>query len=210
MTLNGREVWGHRLMVNTANSGGQGATVPFRRSRADTWLALHGLFEDKLDALVFHHSAIFADLDRRSRRLRSFDILMPTVRQGQVETRRQVGRKAASDPQKNQWGGKAERDVWRASATIATAKNSDDWFRVALRLEAIRPSTALTGIVRFYLHDNFVDPIKTVKTGKKGVAALNFWAYGALTVGAEILATGTVLELDLAQVPDAPELFRNL
>jgi hypothetical protein len=111
------------------------------------------------------------------------------------------------DPQKGQWGGKSTSDGRVLSAQVRQL--SDDWFAVALSVVSTPSSsrTPLEGEVEFHLHPTFTTPVP-VKV-KDGRAGLSLTAWGAFTVG--VLADGgqTTLELDLAEDPSFPAVFRS-
>ena len=120
-----------------------------------------------------------------------------------------LSKKAApdDDPQKGQWGGKAERNGRRLEADYEPL--DDDWVNVTLRVVTTDPARPLTDKVRFHLHDTFRRNIVTVKPSK-GVAEIERYAWGAFTVGAEVEGEpDTFLELDLADDPKAPGPFRR-
>lgn len=106
------------------------------------------------------------------------------------------------DPQKGQWGGKPSRNG--RTLTAAVVPVTDDWFEVTLRVQGLTP---LKDPVVFYLHPSFSPNEYTVQP-VDGVAVLQIHAYGAFTVGAVADAGRTVLELDLAELSDAPPVFR--
>jgi hypothetical protein len=66
----------------------------------------------------------------------------------------------------------------------------------------------LTGDVIFHLHDSFPGPERRV-AAVRGKATLEVEAYGAFTVGVVVEQDGTLLELDLADLPRAPKRFRE-
>lgn len=112
------------------------------------------------------------------------------------------------DPQKQQWGGLSERNGWRVAATVKASKSDRDWFRIDLKVEPTGEKRLL-GPVIFHLHDSFTDPVREVEPRSSREASLKLWAYGAFTVGVLVSQDGTPLELDLAELPDAPKRFRN-
>jgi len=114
----------------------------------------------------------------------------------------------ASDPQKGQWGGQAERNDRKLSAKVA-ATNDEDWFSVSLEVRSTSSDKPLTAPVRFHLHDTF-NPAVVLEEPEKDAAKLHRYAVGAFTVGAEVKdEPGTYLELDLATLPGAPKRFRE-
>lgn len=113
-----------------------------------------------------------------------------------------------NDPQKHQWGGKPERDHRKLDAVVTPDPGDPDWFDIRLEVTSTDLSRPLTGMVRFHVHDSFPQTTYAVKV-RDGRAVLELGAYGAFTVGAEVLSDGTRLELDLADLPHAPPVFRS-
>lgn len=112
------------------------------------------------------------------------------------------------DPQKGRWGGHAERDGFKLSATFRNvAKN---FVEVILRVDA-PPQAGLqqADCVEFYLHDTF-DPEVVPAIFKDGAAELSLIVYGGFTVGVWIGCTRTELELDLSKIKGAPRIIRDL
>jgi hypothetical protein len=109
------------------------------------------------------------------------------------------------DPQKGRWGGVSEHEGRRLAATVEPV--SDDWFKVTLQARGT-PDRALAGEVEFHLHPTFRPAIHTVEV-RDGRAILILKAWGAFTVGAKLDGGRTLLELDLAALPEAPEVFRT-
>jgi len=112
------------------------------------------------------------------------------------------------DPQKGQWGGQSEREGRRLSAHVTEGSaGREDWFNVVLTVEGIdgRP---LEGEVEYHLHPSFHPAIVSVPV-QDGRAILEHRAWGAFTLGARTDGGRTRLELDLANLTDAPEIFRK-
>jgi hypothetical protein len=169
-------------------------------------------FRRKLDAIGMHHAAMLADLDGLSQRLRalqSFRAFAPSPALARVDepTRVQRRRPVAGDPQRYQWGEEPRRGGWELVAKVTEDAEEKEWFRIRLGVCSIG-GKKLNKTVIFHLHDSFVKPRREVKP-RDGVAELKVWAYGAFTVGAEVTQDGTQLELDLAKLDDAPDLFRE-
>jgi hypothetical protein len=109
------------------------------------------------------------------------------------------------DPHKGQWGGLATRNDRELRAEVRAV--SDEWFDV--RLEVVSTSTPpLAGTVTFHLHPTFVPPVREIEA-VDGKASLKLGAWGAFTVGALADGGRTRLELDLAELPDAPPRFKE-
>ena len=114
-----------------------------------------------------------------------------------------------ADPQKGRWGGQAARDHRRLVGTVDVLKDDPTMFEVKLAVESSDPvNHPLTGSVRFHLHDTF-DPDTVRSTVRNGAARLIRYAWGAFTVGAEVDGGRTCLELDLAELADAPRAFKE-
>lgn len=181
-------------------------------------------FRRKLDSTGIHDAMIFADLDGLSRRIISasgyrrrvpdavdaqsaaLDVPLNSVL-SDAKARRIVRTKVNPlDPQKGQWGGLPEVDGWRLSASVQEiAKN---WFEITLKLDGLTPTLSnVSGTAVFHLHDSFARPVMTASIAN-GHAVMKRKAYGAFTVGVET-PDGTTLELDLAELPDAPQKFRE-
>lgn len=169
-------------------------------------------FLRKLDTIGFNHGTIWDDLDGVCRHLawvyRRGDPAQPmTPRDLAAETGTNEPVTHPDDPQKERWGGDAERNGWKVVATVSEI--STDWFAIELRVgAAAEGGPALEGAVEFHLHDSFPNPLRKRKANE-GKARLSLEAYGAFTVGVRILADGTELEIDLAELPEAPRRFRE-
>jgi FRG domain/prokaryotic YEATS domain len=159
----------------------------------------------KLDAIGVHDASIFADLEGLCRRLkasRTRPIARLTPVDAALPQEYQRGPYVPSDPQKNQWGGRPDRNGFVLSATVAESPSSKNWFEV--RLE-VRGKGKLTDPVEFHLHDTFPKPVRTVRPDKDGIVREKVWSYGAFTVGAKV--KDTRLELDLAKLAGVPVKF---
>lgn len=115
-----------------------------------------------------------------------------------------------TDPQKNRWGKSAEAQGRRLEAVVTPVDGGDQWFELNLVVESTDLAWPLTGQVRFHLHPTFAQSVVTVDV-IGGKASLSRIAWGAFTVGAEVLgdAPPTSLELDLAELQSAPLAFRQ-
>lgn len=117
------------------------------------------------------------------------------------------------DPQKGRWGGKSQRNGRRLTALVRKT-SSRNWFKLTIKVEALRGSPDITDPVWFHLHDSF--PRAHVRADKQTprMAEFEIEAYGAFTVGAEIRGEAirgqpSVLELGLCKLRRAPSEFRN-
>lgn len=122
----------------------------------------------------------------------------------------EVSRGAAEDdPWKGAFGGRAEANARRLTATVTPLPHRPEWFSVELAVASTAPRKApLTGTVRFFLHDTFSNPQPVVPV-QNGRAEISLLAWGAFTVGAVADDGSTRLELDLAELPGVPEPFRS-
>ena len=109
------------------------------------------------------------------------------------------------DPQRGQWGGASELPGRRLTAEVY--ESGSGWFAVTLTV-ASTDDRPLEGDVEFYLHPSF-QPSKVAVPARNGRAVLQQRAWGAYTVGVAADAGSTRLELNLADLPDAPKPFRE-
>ncbi|HVP30145.1 MAG TPA: SIR2 family protein [Myxococcota bacterium] len=111
-----------------------------------------------------------------------------------------------NDPQKHRWGGQSRANGLELGASVLS--DSPGWFRVTLWVKPTSSERTLEGTVRFHLHDSFVPMVRTIVV-RAGRAEETLSAWGAFTVGAEADGGETRLELDLAELPDAPQEFKS-
>jgi hypothetical protein len=111
------------------------------------------------------------------------------------------------DPHKGRWGGKAERNGRQLSAVVQRT-DDPDWFLFRLTVASLKGKRPLTGSVIFYLHPTF-KPTKIKVVVMNGVAEYENYAYGAFTVGAVTDGGKTKLELNLGDLPGAPQEFKE-
>ncbi len=123
----------------------------------------------------------------------------PEIQPGQV----------ANDPWKGQFGGLAERNQLQLSARVEPFAGTQDWFLVHLQLCSVNPRHPLQGRVDIFLHPSFARHRISIDTPPNGVIELRLKAWGAFTVGALVEQGMTLLELDLAELADAPTVFRS-
>ena len=115
------------------------------------------------------------------------------------------------DIQLGRWGGAADRAGRRLTATLTKLRKSS--FSVDLAVESVDGSP-LQGPVVFHLHDTFEKtaiPIRKIREGRRAVL-YDVNAYGAFTVGAQVLTSygvWTSLEYNLADLPGLPQHLRD-
>lgn len=113
----------------------------------------------------------------------------------------------ADDPQKGRFGGKSVAEGYGLEATVKPTPDDEDWFQIELTVKSVDDREPLSGPVKFYLHPTFRVDERTV-VARNGNASLSVFAYGAFTVGA-VVNDRVPLELDLAELADAPQEFRE-
>ncbi len=111
------------------------------------------------------------------------------------------------DPHRGQWGGKAVSAGRQLLAQVTAVEGIDRWFTVDLSV-ARTGGDPLTGDVMFYLHPR-IEPSIRRATPHEDTANIAMRTWGAFTVGATTDAGTVRLELDLASLPDAPQIFRD-
>lgn len=113
------------------------------------------------------------------------------------------------DPWKGVFG-KSENENRKLEAKVIQGANAG-YYRVYLRLRSLNPEVnPLQGSVQFFLHDTFANSKPVVAVGPNGIAELTLDAWGAFTVGAIADSGLTRLELDLAEIEEAPYSFKSL
>ncbi|MBX7044199.1 MAG: hypothetical protein K1X86_00050 [Ignavibacteria bacterium] len=115
-----------------------------------------------------------------------------------------------NDIQKGKWGKKSESNNRKLIASVREIQTS--WlekFEIILTVESTDEGKhPLSGTVLFHLHQSFPKMVREIEV-KNGKANLKIYAYGAFTVGAVADKGATKLELDLAELPNAPKEFKE-
>jgi len=113
------------------------------------------------------------------------------------------------DPHKGRFGETSERNGRRLSVASFEI-NDDETLDITLRVDASADAAnrPLAGPVSFHLHPTFPRQVVTHRA-KKGVADCVIEAYGAFTIGVEVIDEKLKLELDLATQPELPMWFRR-
>lgn len=115
----------------------------------------------------------------------------------------------SDDPQKGRWGGKSISNNRKLSATFSYDEGQE-FCKIFLKVESTSPVIKpLKDTVIFHLHDSFINQNPTIFV-YNGVAELTLMAWGGFTVGAETDNGTTHLELNLAELDDAPSIIKNL
>ena len=109
-----------------------------------------------------------------------------------------------NDPQKGQWGGQAERNYRRISATVQNI--AGHLYKVVISVSSTDPAKRLTGNIIFHLHNTFRHKNPAIEV-EENEAVLTLNAYGSFTVGAEADNGKTRLEFDLINAKGADNYF---
>lgn len=159
-------------------------------------------FKDLPDVLS-HVTAIRIEADRPHEALE--DLKNAVERTLARRSDANVSPVSADDPQKGRWGGLAEHNGRRLSATVEPV--TDDWFSVTLLVESAS-GQPIDDTVTFHLHPTFPREVVPVQP-HDGHAELKLAVWGAFTVGVVADGGRTRLELDLSENPRFPETFRS-
>jgi hypothetical protein len=112
------------------------------------------------------------------------------------------------DPQKGKWGKSSEANNRKMTAVIVSS-HITNFYEVTITVVSTDDEKPLKGYVNFYLHNTFRNPNPVIAVeDNKAILRLKM-VYGAFTVGAEADKGLTKLELDLAELPDAPQDFKE-
>lgn len=112
------------------------------------------------------------------------------------------------DPQKNMWGKSPIANERKLSATVIPVSGNTELFKVQLKVISTNPERPLKNKVVFHLHPTFPNSDPSIYV-VQAEAKLELIAWGAFTVGAEADNGATKLELDLAELAEAPLLFKS-
>ena len=113
-----------------------------------------------------------------------------------------------NDTQKGKWGGSPESNGRKVTATVRPTTYNKELFVISLQVVSTDPNKPLKDKVIFHLHDTFVHPDRSIDVNN-GLASLQVVAWGSFTVGIECDNGQTKLEIDLAELPDAPQFFKE-
>lgn len=111
------------------------------------------------------------------------------------------------DPQKGKWGGFSDANGRHLSAIVGKTDDRNI-FKVQLTVVGEKDKP-LTGLVKFHLHPTFKDPTPVITASNNRAELKLSRVWGAFTVGVETDGGRTKLELDLATLADAPEIFKS-
>jgi hypothetical protein len=131
--------------------------------------------------------------------------VMPT---SEPTAEREINIENPDDPQKGKWGGQEVQGGFRLAAEVKPLETTHELFAVRLFVVSVQKGRELKSNVTFHLHPTFKNPIQMVQP-RNGIAELSVVAWGAFTVGAVVADGDISLELDLSNVADAPQTFRQ-
>lgn len=137
----------------------------------------------------------------------TFPDVTQTIKDNQIKIRNDET--IESDPNKGKFGRLSVNNERKLSAKIRETSYDDELFVIDLEVSSTNPDkNPLEGDVTFYLHPSFPNEIEKIKV-TNGKAENKLISYGTFTVGVVCDSGKTKLELDLAEVPDAPKLFKE-
>jgi hypothetical protein len=114
----------------------------------------------------------------------------------------------SDDPRKGQFGGSAVDNGLALQADFL--KSTKDWADIRLRIIPEKSDDKLTDVsaVQFFLHNSF-KPDRVKAPVIDGHAELTINSWGGFTVGVWVPERNATLELDLAELPNAPTVVRE-
>ncbi len=113
------------------------------------------------------------------------------------------------DPNKGRFGGLAEAGGYRLTAAF-TETSPEGWVDIQMVVRADRElPPSFSDAVEFFLHPTF-NPSRIKVAFRGHEAAVTVRALGGFTVGVWLPAQGIELECDLALLPEAPQVIRDL
>jgi hypothetical protein len=110
------------------------------------------------------------------------------------------------DTQKGKWGGSAENNSRKMTASLQPLGGGA--VKVFLKVISTNIDKPIKDNVRFHLPSSFPNPDPLIYV-IQGEAKLEFITLAAFTIGAETDNSATKLELNLADLPEAPLLFKS-
>jgi len=116
--------------------------------------------------------------------------------------------KFANDPQKGRFGGKSSFNGRTLSVTYEKYFLSD-YLKLKIKVSADNNDNPLRGNVYLFLHDSFADSVVMYMAEGRTEIEHEVISYGAFTIGAALDNGNTLLELDIAELKNFPESFRN-
>ncbi|MFQ3666666.1 MAG: pYEATS domain-containing protein, partial [Sphingomonadaceae bacterium] len=152
-----------------------------------------------------------------AREMASRGLLVASSHRTEVATGLVQPGEVPDDPWKGQFGSRQANALYRLDGKILPEPNEMGLYAVEI---VGRPQDSANraefanreGLI--YLHPTFPEFIRPVMLDANGEFRLSLLAFGGFTVGLQLPAAGAhveqLLELDLAELPDAPEAFRSL
>lgn len=182
-----------RLVANTDSSGVQGGTLTEKLNRLT-------------EALSAPNLVVRAQVEAAERELTAAAGDSGDVLAAPPALRRAVT--CPDDPNKGRFGARATRKGFTLSASFDEV--TSEWVRLTLTVAAGPRAGATEGLsAEFFLHDTF-RPHRYVEAFIDGRAQLEITTWGGFTAGVWIADQRIELELDLAEIPGAPPVIREL
>ena len=111
------------------------------------------------------------------------------------------------DPQKGRFGGQSKAGGFALTASFADTSDPK-WVKIILLVTAEPESPQTASEAEFFLHETFRRQRIKVPFSR-GRAQFQLRAFGGFTVGVWIASHQVELELDLAELPDAPTIVKE-
>lgn len=113
-----------------------------------------------------------------------------------------------NDPQKGRFGGMAQVNDRRLSVSYSNYF-IPNFLNLKIKVESLNQNDPLTGKVYLFLHDSFAKSVVILDADGKREVTYQIPSYGAFTIGAVAENGETLLELDIAELADFPQDFRD-
>ncbi len=114
------------------------------------------------------------------------------------------------DPNKHAFGGRSVREERRLTVKIGTMWRGQ--WKLTLKVESTNDARPLTGPVTFYTHPTFPPNLWRIRghrLARSGAITATILVWGAFTIGAVVEHDALTLEVDIAELPDAPAELRS-
>jgi hypothetical protein len=113
-----------------------------------------------------------------------------------------------NDKNKGRFGSSPNRNGFRLGADFRFRNYDDPLITVVLRVFR-DDNEPMNRAVRFFVHETFGTRKEIAVSPSEGKISIELLVYGGFTVGAWVVGTDTLLELDLAEQQNAPSVIRN-
>ena len=185
-----------------------GAAAVFLLSRAETFK--FGDLEFELEQLKedVKEAKLVANIAQDSSKVERTTV--NTLGPAAASSKKYIRGSVHDDPWKGVFGGQSIDKVNGRilSADVVALPSAKGWYSLTLKVAPTPGAKPLQGEVQFYLHDTFPNDRPIVKV-VNNEAILHLKAWGAFAVGAVCDGGECELELDLAELQNAPVEFRS-